>query len=153
MGLLEMLARRVAWVYFVLVVPILVLCNMMLLIRAVLNQVPVVRASNDRPRFEIGSSSRVRNSPETPATQTDLAAVLDDPELHGRARAGEEQINSLPPVIEEPKCTICQESMRADGDVKTLACRHEFHVECIDEWLDKNTTCPNCRATIQIVPI
>ena len=27
-------------------------------------------------------------------------------------------------------------------------CKHSFHVECIDEWLSKNTTCPICRTSL-----
>ena len=27
-------------------------------------------------------------------------------------------------------------------------CGHSFHVECIDEWLSKNVTCPICRTSL-----
>jgi hypothetical protein len=27
-------------------------------------------------------------------------------------------------------------------------CKHLFHVQCIDEWLAKNTTCPICRISL-----
>ena len=27
-------------------------------------------------------------------------------------------------------------------------CGHVFHKECIDSWLKKNTTCPNCRREV-----
>lgn len=132
MGLLEMLRRvawvfitllrRVAWWYITLVVPVVVSMLMVLLGRAMLNQVPAFRASDNRPRPEIGR--------ETPATQTDLPTFLDDPESHARARAGLEEIESLPLMKEEP-CSICYDPMRADGDVKTLACRHEVNLQIL----------------------
>ncbi|URE35342.1 hypothetical protein MUK42_36774 [Musa troglodytarum] len=28
------------------------------------------------------------------------------------------------------------------------ACSHAFHVDCIDQWLVRATTCPMCRAEV-----
>lgn len=152
---------RVAWVYFKLAVCIMVFIHLALLSTAMLNQVSSFRAS----RFEIGSTSQVRNSTEIPATQTprpeigsslrrpnsaatqpDLATVLNDREVHARSRVGLEQIESLPPVIEEQLCTICQFLTSPPAHIQTLACGHEFHSECIAKWLSMKSNCPNCWA-------
>ncbi|KZV25749.1 hypothetical protein F511_04810 [Dorcoceras hygrometricum] len=46
------------------------------------------------------------------------------------------------------ECVICLSSFE-DGQVgrRLPSCNHAFHVDCIDVWLHKHTTCPICRAS------
>ncbi|XP_040376336.1 E3 ubiquitin-protein ligase EL5-like [Oryza brachyantha] len=48
------------------------------------------------------------------------------------------------------QCAVCL-SLVQDGEaVRQLpACRHLFHVACIDMWLHSHSTCPLCRATVE----
>lgn len=41
------------------------------------------------------------------------------------------------------ECSICYENDNLI--VRRLSCGHEFHIDCIDEWLSKKKTCPICR--------
>lgn len=41
-------------------------------------------------------------------------------------------------------CVICLEEVISRGHVY-LACNHVFHRDCIDTWLNKNSSCPYCR--------
>ena len=41
-------------------------------------------------------------------------------------------------------CPICIEKM--EGDKVQLPCGHQFHKNCIDQWMQSNETCPYCRA-------
>ena len=34
------------------------------------------------------------------------------------------------------------------GQVRGLPCAHNFHVECIDQWLRLNVKCPRCRCSV-----
>ena len=47
--------------------------------------------------------------------------------------------------INQECCTICLE--KPDKAIQ-LKCGHVFHKECINQWLPKNKTCPNCRELI-----
>lgn len=45
-------------------------------------------------------------------------------------------------------CSICQEPFNSQA--ARLPCRHHFHEECINHWLQKNRTCPLCRFQLPI---
>lgn len=46
-------------------------------------------------------------------------------------------------------CTICLDGYRP-GEKATLlpSCHHQFHIECLQVWLERNSTCPVCRSTV-----
>lgn len=46
-------------------------------------------------------------------------------------------------------CVVCLCSLRDGDQVRRLACRHVFHKECFDGWLDHlNFNCPLCRSPL-----
>jgi len=46
---------------------------------------------------------------------------------------------------DEGVCSICMEDYIIEYTVRTLPCKHYFHVNCIDPWLRRNASCPDCR--------
>ncbi|KAH7685942.1 E3 ubiquitin-protein ligase SIS3 protein [Dioscorea alata] len=46
------------------------------------------------------------------------------------------------------ECPICLEEFRVGNEVRGLPCAHNFHVECIDQWLRLNVKCPRCRCSV-----
>jgi len=42
-------------------------------------------------------------------------------------------------------CSVCSEGFRKGEKIRKLPCKHIFHDKCIMPWLEKNSTCPNCR--------
>ncbi|CAM8946427.1 unnamed protein product [Rhodiola kirilowii] len=45
------------------------------------------------------------------------------------------------------ECSVCLSLLEEEEMVRQLPnCKHAFHVECIDKWLEFNTSCPLCRA-------
>ena len=46
----------------------------------------------------------------------------------------------------DEECSICLELI--DDNCCTLKCSHNFHKECITEWLERKSVCPNCRRDI-----
>ncbi|KAJ9708293.1 hypothetical protein PVL29_000380 [Vitis rotundifolia] len=46
-------------------------------------------------------------------------------------------------------CVVCLCRLREGDQVRRLACRHVFHKECFDGWLDHlNFNCPLCRSPL-----
>ncbi|KAL4566211.1 hypothetical protein LXL04_030323 [Taraxacum kok-saghyz] len=46
-------------------------------------------------------------------------------------------------------CSVCLGDYEADDRLQQIpACKHAFHVECIDHWLSTHTTCPLCRLSL-----
>ncbi|WVZ81433.1 hypothetical protein U9M48_028810 [Paspalum notatum var. saurae] len=54
--------------------------------------------------------------------------------------ATEEELNAS-----DATCIICREEMTT---AKKLLCGHLFHVHCLRSWLERQHTCPTCRAPI-----
>lgn len=45
------------------------------------------------------------------------------------------------------ECSICLRGILHDEERRT-ACNHVFHASCLQRWLDRNPTCPLCRAQL-----
>ena len=52
--------------------------------------------------------------------------------------------------LETDSCCICREPFTEGTVIRKLnRCSHKFHISCIDTWLQTNTTCPLCRASVR----
>ncbi|MED6211846.1 hypothetical protein PIB30_077494 [Stylosanthes scabra] len=67
--------------------------------------------------------------------------LLSGRKVHYGDYATTEQVNSAGDL-----CAICQEKMRAP---LLLHCKHLFCEECVSEWLERERTCPLCRANVK----
>lgn len=54
-----------------------------------------------------------------------------------------------PEEQEESICSICLGMYDEGAIVLTTPCKHQFHAECIEIWLDTKNSCPNCRMKIK----
>eukprot|EP01059_Diplonema_ambulator_P032747 TRINITY_DN6577_c2_g1_i1.p1 TRINITY_DN6577_c2_g1~~TRINITY_DN6577_c2_g1_i1.p1 ORF type:complete len:499 (+),score=146.63 TRINITY_DN6577_c2_g1_i1:24-1499(+) len=50
-------------------------------------------------------------------------------------------------LAEDATCSICFDDMTPGGG-KKLTCSHMFHRHCLRQWLERQTTCPYCRQSI-----
>jgi hypothetical protein len=53
------------------------------------------------------------------------------------------------------ECPICLEifgELDDDSLLCTLKCGHSYHKKCLNDWLFKDNTCPNCRISILYKP-
>jgi hypothetical protein len=49
----------------------------------------------------------------------------------------------------ERTCSICLEESRVGERMRTLVCGHGFHIACIDHWLIRQSSCPNCKRPLR----
>ena len=54
----------------------------------------------------------------------------------------------IPQTLEKQTCSICLEPLNNDI-VQCCSCGHCFHAKCIQKWLKKHDTCPNCRQSCE----
>lgn len=50
------------------------------------------------------------------------------------------------------ECSICMDSVELGTEVAVLPCKHWFHYQCIEMWLNQHNTCPHCRRGINNPP-
>ncbi|TXG64284.1 hypothetical protein EZV62_011278 [Acer yangbiense] len=50
------------------------------------------------------------------------------------------------PSNQEPFC-VCQEEYGDGDDLGTLDCGHDFHTDCIKQWIMQKNLCPKCKKT------
>ncbi|KAH8049123.1 hypothetical protein JL722_12123 [Aureococcus anophagefferens] len=51
---------------------------------------------------------------------------------------------------QDNECPVCLDPLTANTATVTLICGHLFCKECITDWASKQSTCPTCRATLEI---
>ncbi|XP_051149136.1 E3 ubiquitin-protein ligase RHA2A-like [Andrographis paniculata] len=79
---------------------------------------------------------RLRRSGGSLSTETSLVAVLRD------------QFDEIGGGL-DAECVVCLNRLGEENRLRRLACRHVFHKDCLDRWLDYlNFTCPLCRAPL-----
>ena len=50
------------------------------------------------------------------------------------------------PGTEEECCRVCLSEIEEGDKVRNLKCKHTFHMDCLDTWLQQyRATCPLCR--------
>lgn len=49
---------------------------------------------------------------------------------------------------ESRTCSICLGPIEDGDTVRTLFCLHQYHQNCVDNWLRHNASCPICKASI-----
>ncbi|KAM0040302.1 putative transcription factor C2H2 family [Helianthus debilis subsp. tardiflorus] len=95
----------------------------------------------------------------TSAMETSFTDMFDMENTVTRGLS-EEDINDLPKHVfeglsnrddtsNETNCVICLQALENKEEGRELpSCRHVFHVQCIDEWLIRQGSCPVCRRNV-----
>ena len=53
--------------------------------------------------------------------------------------------------IVQTMCTICQENISTAESASISSCGHRFCVDCITDWANQQSRCPNCRAEFNTI--
>ena len=48
------------------------------------------------------------------------------------------------------RCPICMNDFLPGDPIRLLPCMHYYHIRCIDEWLMRASTCPNCMQRVDL---
>eukprot|EP00443_Scrippsiella_acuminata_P086283 CAMPEP_0115397464 /NCGR_PEP_ID=MMETSP0271-20121206/13817_1 /TAXON_ID=71861 /ORGANISM="Scrippsiella trochoidea, Strain CCMP3099" /LENGTH=354 /DNA_ID=CAMNT_0002821211 /DNA_START=19 /DNA_END=1084 /DNA_ORIENTATION=- len=102
----------------------------------------------------------VTPSGRRPRTTPRRLPLLDLEAQHGTMPAARRVIEALPThnvtaeeIASAPQeystCTICREEFKQGEEQRTLPCFHRFHVACVDQWLRRCGTCPNCKSRVE----
>ncbi|CAF1571097.1 unnamed protein product [Adineta ricciae] len=85
----------------------------------------------------------------------DYERLLRLDETVHKKKLTKEQINSIPiesfhrtsntNTDEENKCGVCLDLFETNQALRRFPCRHVYHKECADRWLQENNVCPICR--------
>nr|GMD21092.1 E3 ubiquitin-protein ligase RING1-like [Ipomoea batatas] len=86
------------------------------------------------------------------SSSSSLESLLQDllSKDNGQPPASKASILSLPSVEigdgeENSECVICLEVWGLGGVGKEMPCKHVFHQNCIEKWLNIHGSCPVCR--------
>jgi len=103
----------------------------------------------------------------TAANQLDLRHGVDGTEMQqmGGARRPDAPAGLDPALVatfptflyqedandkEDSQCSVCLCDYEEEEELRRLPkCNHKFHITCIDQWLNNNSTCPLCRENLK----
>lgn len=98
--------------------------------------------------------ARIRLAQNNEETQDILPKNIDDESIIENPKEFYLTITDSSTYLEE-QCPICINNYELGEQLRILECKHCFHISCIDEWLQKKSTCPLCRQnttdTIQVI--
>ena len=67
----------------------------------------------------------------------------------GQPPASKASIEAMPSLeigeSEDGECVVCLEEWKPGEVAKEMPCKHKFHDECIEKWLEIHGSCPVCR--------
>jgi len=58
---------------------------------------------------------------------------------------GTNQSNNSSSSADQQQCAVCLQAYETGETVRTLPCFHQFHAQCVDQWLRQNRKCPVCK--------
>ncbi|GJY42619.1 zinc finger, RING/FYVE/PHD-type containing protein [Tanacetum coccineum] len=106
---------------------------------------------------------KVRNHDQGQHQSVNLSAMAITPQTRSTTGLDGITVESYPKTIlgesfELPKddstCAICLSDYKPKEALRTIPeCNHYFHVDCVDEWLKLNATCPVCRKSPEIASL
>ncbi|MCL7033448.1 hypothetical protein MKW94_025830, partial [Papaver nudicaule] len=100
-----------------------------------------IRAADSRPVFEMDPRTDLEQ-PEHRITGLEPVVVASLPTM----KFNRNDYKSA----DDAQCSICLGDYEEKEILRVMPkCNHDFHLSCIDVWLEKQSTCPVCRISLQ----
>lgn len=48
------------------------------------------------------------------------------------------------------ECSICLQKITLNQIIRETKCNHNYHVKCLDRWLEERTFCPLCKKELLV---
>ncbi|GAV67747.1 zf-RING_2 domain-containing protein, partial [Cephalotus follicularis] len=74
-----------------------------------------------------------------------VSTGLSEEEILTHLRRRKYQSKAVPLVEPPEPCCVCQEDYADGEDLGKLDCGHDFHFNCIKQWLHQKNSCPICK--------
>ena len=97
--------------------------------------------SGANEQLQAAPTGHVRRPPEAPAGPAAPADLAARTALELHTAAGE-------PCGAADECPICLAPYQCRCLLRRLPCGHAFHAGCVDNWLQRCSVCPVCRAPL-----
>ena len=94
----------------------------------------------DTVKSELSNANRLVTERMNPGNIKTLATEYHADPTPGNAATYAEAIRAL-----QVDCTICHDHEDFFKGKAVPQCRHVFHKVCLQDWMDRANTCPNCR--------
>lgn len=98
-----------------------------------------------------------QTSPQLPTIHMTLGGLqFTDEDLRDTPDLEDLRMHTEISVVTDPvasdMCSVCADSYQPYSVVRTLPCRHRFHMECIDRVFENDDRCPMCRHSVMASP-
>ncbi|CAI5465969.1 unnamed protein product [Closterium sp. Yama58-4] len=105
-----------------------------------------------KPKRSRSGAYKPRAGPSLPAAASATPAASDASAAAAAASAASSNLVSSQQGKEgdeskgsSEQCTVCLEPFQEGEMVRLLPCLHQFHSQCIDQWLQRQANCPICK--------
>lgn len=79
--------------------------------------------------------------------------VEDTPKVEYKCTIPAVEMASVNNSFGTQECIICQDNFDVNKDVVVLPCKHIFHHNCLNHWVNRTQACPICREKITNVQV
>nr|ACG32722.1 protein binding protein [Zea mays] len=112
-------------------------------------QHPLVSGHDKAPTHvqKLGQPAETKNT-HTGSTCTAHKVSASSPKQHSEGSRMDDGVQFCDSSDSEDDCPVCLEEYDYENPKIALQCKHNFHLSCIYEWMERSQACPVCAKTM-----